>query len=58
MGRDYSVVVLDNFYSGSIDNLRDFLNWDGSEVVEGYVRDKAVARKVMGGADAVVYLAD
>ena len=57
LGRGYSVVVLDNFCSGSWENLHGLHGRDGFEVVEGDVRDRSVVRKVMKGADGVVHLA-
>jgi UDP-glucose-4-epimerase GalE len=57
LGRGYSVVVLDNFCSGSWENLRELHGGDGFEVVEGDVRDRSVVRKVMKGAGGVVHLA-
>jgi nucleoside-diphosphate-sugar epimerase len=57
LGRGYSVVALDNFCSGSWENLRGLRGRDGFEVVEGDVRDRRVVRKVLKGADGVVHLA-
>ena len=57
LGRGYSVVVLDNFYSGSVENLQEFFGYGGLEVVRGDVRDKCVVRRVMDGAGSVVHLA-
>jgi UDP-glucose-4-epimerase GalE len=56
LGKGYSVVVLDNFCSGSWENLREFCGRSGFEVVEGDIRDRSVVRRVMRGADAVVHL--
>lgn len=57
LGRGYSVVVLDNFCSGSWENLRGLRGGDEFEVVDGDVRDRRVVRKVMKGADGIVHLA-
>jgi len=57
VGRGYSVVVLDNFHSGSIENLYEVSGENSFEVVEGDVRDKGAVRKVINGVDAVVHLA-
>ena len=57
LGRGCYVVVLDNFCSGSWENLRGLRGRSGFEVVEGDVRDRRVVRKVMKGADGVVHLA-
>jgi nucleoside-diphosphate-sugar epimerase len=45
LGRGYSVVALDNFCSGSWENLHGLHGRDGFEVVEGDVRDRSVVRK-------------
>jgi UDP-glucose 4-epimerase len=57
LGRGYYVVVLDNFCSGSWENLRGLRGKGGLEVVDGDVRDGRVVRKVMKGVDGVVHLA-
>ncbi|MEM3640418.1 MAG: SDR family NAD(P)-dependent oxidoreductase [Candidatus Bathyarchaeia archaeon] len=57
VGRGYSVAVLDNLSSGSLENLHSLLGEDGVEVVEGDIRDRRVVRKVLKGVDAVVHLA-
>ena len=57
LGRGCYVVVLDNFCSGSWENLRGLRGRSGFEVVEGDVRDRRVVGKVMKGADGVVHLA-
>jgi UDP-glucose 4-epimerase len=57
MSMGCSVVVLDNFFSGSWENLRGLRGKDGLEVVEGDVRDRHVVRKVMKNVDGVVHLA-
>ncbi|MEM2129452.1 MAG: NAD-dependent epimerase/dehydratase family protein [Candidatus Bathyarchaeia archaeon] len=53
----YFVVVLDNFCSGSIENLRRFPNKGLLEVVKGDIRDKNIVERVLKGVDAVVHLA-
>ncbi|MEM3641351.1 MAG: NAD-dependent epimerase/dehydratase family protein [Candidatus Bathyarchaeia archaeon] len=55
--RGYSVVVLDNFYSGSIKNLKGLCGVGSLKVVKGDVRNKRGVRKVLRGCDAVVHLA-
>jgi UDP-glucose 4-epimerase len=57
LSRDYFVVVLDNFCSGSIENLRGLYGEGKLEVVKGDVRDKSIIRRIMNGAEAVVHLA-
>jgi len=55
--RGYSVVVLDNFCSGKIENLREVLGRDGFEIFKGDVRDGKAVREAMDDVDAVVHLA-
>jgi len=57
VGRGYSVVVLDNFCSGNMKNMREFCSKGDLEVVEGDVRDKGAVRRAVKGVDAVVHLA-
>ena len=53
--RGYSVRVLDNFSTGSIENIRDVLG--SVELVRGDVRDIETVRRAVEGVDAVVHLA-
>jgi len=57
LGRGYSVIVLDNFCSGSWENLRGLHGKVGFKVVDGDVRDRHIVRKVMKDAEGVVHLA-
>jgi len=57
ISKGYSVVVLDNFYSGRIENLKRHLSCDGFRLVEGDVRDGKAVRDAMRGVDAVIHLA-
>jgi len=57
ISKGYSVVVLDNFYSGRFENLKRHLSCDGFRLVEGDVRDGNVVRDAIRGVDAVVHLA-
>lgn len=57
ISKGYSVVVLDNFHSGRIENLHAHLDRDDFELVKGDVRDTEVIRETMDGVDAVVHLA-
>ncbi|MEM1590227.1 MAG: SDR family NAD(P)-dependent oxidoreductase, partial [Candidatus Bathyarchaeia archaeon] len=57
LNRGYTVVVLDNFSSGSRENLKGLYDSSLLEVVEGDVRDKGVVRKVLRDCDAIVHLA-
>ena len=53
--RGYSVRVLDNFSTGSIENIRDLLG--SVELVKGDVRDPETVRRGVEGVEAVVHLA-
>lgn len=57
VGRGWSVVVLDDFSSGKVDNLGGFVGSDGLRVVKGDVRDRKVVDEVLEGVDVVVHLA-
>jgi nucleoside-diphosphate-sugar epimerase len=52
-----SVVVLDSFLSGRLENLSGFSGKGGFEVVEGDVRDRKTVEKALDGVDAVAHLA-
>jgi nucleoside-diphosphate-sugar epimerase len=47
VSRGESVRVVDNFLTGSPDNLRDVIN--DVELIEGDVRDAELARKAVSG---------
>ncbi len=53
--RGYSVRVLDNFSTGSIENIWDVLG--SVELVKGDVRDPETVRRGVEGVEAVVHLA-
>jgi len=53
--RGYSVRVLDNFSTGSIENIRDLLG--SVELVRGDVRDPETVRRGVEGVEAVAHLA-
>lgn len=57
LGRGYKVVVLDDFWSGRLDNLTQHLKNDDFKLVEGDVRGRSVVGEAMDGVDAVVHLA-
>ncbi len=63
LSRGQSVIGLDNFATGSEDNLRDVLARVGPEafrklrVIEGDIRDLAACRKACAGADIVLHQA-
>lgn len=49
------VRVLDNFSTGSIDNISDYLQLSEFELVEGDIRDITTCRQVMQGMDYVMH---
>ena len=57
LARGYSVVVLDNFRSGRIENISEYLKDENFKLVKGDVCDRKVVRNAMEEADAVVHLA-
>jgi nucleoside-diphosphate-sugar epimerase len=57
VGKGWSVVVLDDFSSGRMENLGGLVGSDGLRVVRGDVRDRKVVDEVLEGVDGVVHLA-
>ena len=51
------VRVLDNFSTGSMDNLDNYLNLPNFELVEGDIRDLETCKKAMEGIDYVTHQA-
>jgi UDP-N-acetylglucosamine 4-epimerase len=51
------VRVLDNFSTGSIHNISDYLHLPGFELVEGDIRNITTCRRAMGGIDYVLHQA-
>lgn len=51
------VRVLDNFSTGSRENLRSFLSYPGFELIEGDIRDPDTCRRAMEGMDYVSHQA-
>src|SRR5215217_7922977 len=51
------VRVLDNFSTGSIDNLKEFLNHPSFELIEGDIRDLATCQQAVKGIDYVSHQA-
>jgi len=49
-GRGWSVVVLDDFSSGKMENLGGLVGSDGLRVVKGDVRDRKVVDEVLEGS--------
>lgn len=57
VGKGCSVVVLDDFSSGKMENLDGLSDSDGLRVMKGDIRDRKVVEGVLDGVDAVVHLA-
>ena len=53
----HEVVVLDNFFSGSIENVRHHLDSGELSLIKGDVRDSEVVKEAMRDVDAVFHLA-
>ncbi len=49
MAEGHEVVVLDNFHSGRLDNVRGHLESDNFSLIEGDVRDVKVVEKAVKG---------
>lgn len=54
---DHTVKILDDFSSGSVNNIWSLLSRRNVKLVRGDVRDPATVRKAMEGADVVFHLA-
>lgn len=57
MDEDFNVVVLDNFYSGKLDNISSHLNKLNFHLIEGDVRKREVVKKAIRHVDYVFHLA-
>jgi len=53
----HSVVVLDNLYSGRLENLNSVRDNPGFTFIQGDIRDPAALNKAMQGVDSIVHLA-
>lgn len=53
---DYTVTVLDDFSSGSVENIREFFNNNNFLLEQGDVRDYEIVRECMRDADVVFHL--
>jgi len=57
LGEGFEVVVLDDFSSGRVENLKHHFGRDGFVFVRGDVRDRDVVGRVVEGVDVVFHLA-
>src|SRR5665647_1068384 len=53
----YNVKVIDNLYSGKLENIERHIKSRMVDFVEGDIRDSEVVKKSLGGVDAVFHLA-
>src|SRR3989338_6323818 len=51
------VIAIDNFMSGSLNNVRDLLNHKNFKLVVGDITNLDLMEKRMSGVDAVIHLA-
>jgi UDP-glucose 4-epimerase len=51
------VLGLDNFLSGSLDNIKHLLDYSNFKLIEGDIRNKDLLEKVMRGCDYIFHLA-
>lgn len=57
LARGHSVTVLDNFSTGSEENIAHHLDNGNFSLVRGDIRDQAAVKRALEGAEAVVHLA-
>ncbi|MDY3317573.1 SDR family oxidoreductase [Riemerella anatipestifer] len=57
LNKDYQVRVLDNFSTGYKHNIKDFLENENFELLEGDIRDLEVCRKACEGVDYILHQA-
>ncbi len=57
LSKKYSVVVLDNLFSGKLNNLKESQNNPNFKFIRGDIRDKQVLVDALRDVDAVVHLA-
>jgi UDP-glucose 4-epimerase len=53
----HTVVCLDNFLSGSLDNIKHLLDYKNFKLVNGDIRDRDLLNDLVDGADAILHLA-
>lgn len=57
VGKGWSVVVLDDFSSGKMENLGEMVGSNGLRLVRGDIRDRKAVDEALVGVDSVVHLA-
>ncbi len=57
MEKGFEVVVLDNFSTGNLENLRSHLGKENFRIIRGDVRNKADVKKAAKDVDYIFHLA-
>ncbi len=53
----HTVLALDNFLSGTLDNIKHLLDYQNFKLIEGDVRDKDLLKQLIPNCDAIFHLA-
>ena len=53
----HTILCLDNFLSGSLDNIKHLLDYQNFKLIEGDIRDDNLLEKIIPGCDAIFHLA-
>jgi UDP-glucose 4-epimerase len=53
----HTVLALDNFLSGSLDNVKHLLDYSNFKLVKGDIRDKQLLKDLVDGVDVIFHLA-
>lgn len=57
LSKNYKVVCLDNFATGHLHNLKDFINNEDFSLIEGDIRNATTCRQAVEGIDYVLHQA-
>ena len=57
LSKNYKVVCLDNFATGHLHNLKDFINNENFSLIEGDIRNATTCRQAVEGIDYVLHQA-
>ncbi len=53
----HTVLALDNFLSGSLDNIKHLLDYPNFKLIKGDIRDKEILKDLIDGVDTIFHLA-
>jgi UDP-glucose 4-epimerase len=53
----HTVLALDNFLSGSLDNIKHLLDYSNFKLIKGDIRDKILLNDLVDGVDVIFHLA-